>query len=340
MNGDGQSRRAVLKAGGALAALGVMGSLSGCTDGTGLLDGDDSGFSTAVIPDGVDGLAHLNMATLLEDEAIRSAANTVISGQQLEDVDTIDEAFDEIEADVGIDPEGINDIAGFGDDSAEDAGVVFWTEYDSTELLEVIEEEADEEIERDTYEGQLLFRVDGEPVAELDDGVFVAGDESMVFRVVDTWRGEHESISGPALEAFEGTEDGYVRFGVEVPAEADEEVPPEFQGVEQVSGSLFADGDERVVELTTGTDSEETAAELEEALDELVESLERAAEEGNPFVTEEILEEVQERVAYEADGADLNVAYRASAEDFSDFIGEAIGEMVLDILGVQSDFDE
>ncbi|MEF8814520.1 MAG: hypothetical protein V5A55_11980 [Halovenus sp.] len=329
-----RTRRSVLKSGAALAGLGLVGSLGGCVgDDDGSAEGS-GGFSLSVVPGDVDGLVHVDVTALLGDDAVRSAADSIIAEQEQVDVGSFDEALDEVESEVGVDPEGVNDLAVFGADTTESAAVVLWTEFDSDELVSTIEEETGEDVEEDTYEGQTIYRIDGDPAAELDDGVFVAGDGAMVERVIDTWDGRADPLDGPVRDAFESAEEGYARFGFTPTEEIENDSTPAVQAIEAVSGSLYPDGDDRVVEVSVGTETEEAAADLEELLEAFVADLEQAAEEGSPFVSEELVTEIQERVSYEADGSALSIVYRASADDFADFVGEALGGLLLGLLGI------
>lgn len=335
MTDSQRTRRSVLKAGAGLAGLGVVGSLGGCVgDGDESGDGGASGFSLSVVPEGVDGVVHVDVNALLEDDAVRSAADAVIAEQEQVDVDGFDGALEEVETELGVDPEGVNEIAFFGEGGSENAAFVVWTEFDSDELVSTIEEETGEDVEEDTYEGRTVYRIDGDPAAELDDGVFVGGEEAMVERVIDTSDGRVNSLDGPVREAFESAEEGYARFGFTPTEEIENDSEPAIQAIETVSGSLRPDGDDRVVEVSVGTETEEAAADLEELLEAFVADLEQAAAEGSPFVSEELVTEIQERVTYGADGSALSIVYRASADDFADFVGEALGGLVLGLLGI------
>jgi len=336
MSDTQRTRRSVLKTGAALAGLGLVGSTSGCLgdDGSGGGGGGNAGFSLSVIPGDVDGLVHVDVSALLEDDAVRSAADSIIAEQEQVDVGSFDEALDEVESELGLDPEGVNDLAFFGANASESAAAVFWTEFDSDELVSTIEEETGQEVEEETYEGQTIYMVDGEPAAELDDGVFVAGDEAMVRRVIDTWDGRVDPLSGPVRDSFESAEEGYARFGFIPTEDMEGDLDPALQAIEAVSGALYPDGDERVVEVSLQTETEEDAANLETLLEGFIADLEQAAEQGSPIVSEELVTEIQEQVTYGADGSALSIVYRAPADEFADFVGEALGGLVLGLLGM------
>ena len=286
-----QSRRSVLKTGATLASLGVVGSLSGCSDlmggdSTTTEDGSGDGGAAADIPARSNVVMSMSFDALLEDDAIRSAVNSGLSNGAPEDSmvpTSVSEAFQMAEEQAGVDPRNLNEVVLFGESSDEDGeeseyvGWLAYTDWSQSELQTLIEEESEGDITTEEYEGTTVYVTDDmddttERVAILSDGTIVLGREGATNDVIDIRNGNGDAISGDILSAWNATTGDYATFAVDITPEdlpdgQAEASAPTVRNIEYAYGSVYADGEIRGVRFNLETGSEQDAEDVKKFID-------------------------------------------------------------------------
>lgn len=291
MDTHDRSRRDVLKTGATLATVGLVGSLSGCSD----LMGDDSttteggggaGGPAADIPARSNVAMSMSFDAILEDEAIRGAVNSALSKQATEESmipASVSEAFDMAEQQAGVDPRKLNEVVLFGEssgDSGEESDYVGWltyTDWSQSKLQALIEEESQGEMTTEEYEGTTVYVTEDtddttERVAILSDGTIVLGRAGATNDVIDLRNGNGEAISGDLLSAWDATSGDYVTFAMNInpedlPEGQAEAAAPTVRNIKYAYGSVYADGEMRGVRFNLETGSAQDAEDVKTFID-------------------------------------------------------------------------
>lgn len=210
----------------AIVLLAFVVLTAGCS---GFIGGDDVDDSPPLddIPAAADGLIHVQSAVLTD-----STTETLMDGLLEMDTPEADDGFDspeswenlleEVEDDADVELENIHSTTVFmgGDElhSGEPyTGVILQTDLSWEEFEELADEEADAEVEEDTYSGVTVYIEEDEFsdvdtwVADFGDGTFAFGPEPVVKDVIDTREGDADGIDDDLRERFEQTTDGYLR---------------------------------------------------------------------------------------------------------------------------------
>lgn len=283
------SRREVLKTGGALASVGVLGSLSGCSDllesatgGDGNDKGNNSPSGVATdIPEQANVVMSVDFTAVLGDQPIREAINEAMAetaGETEQLPSSVSEAFTMAESELGVDPSSVSKIALFGEGQEEETEYVGWlayTDWSASTVQEAIED-ADSDLETTEHESVTIYVNNDEDdtterFAVLDDGTLVLGRDGATEDVIDIRNGDGDAISGDILTAWNESDEGYARFAVSAdPTEVSDEAERAertMQEVEYVYGSIYADGDVRGfsvgMEAGSGDDAEDIKALLQ-----------------------------------------------------------------------------
>lgn len=303
MGSRNRSRRSVLKTGAALASVGVVGSLSGCS---GMLsdDGDtadgDSGADGAAgdIPARSSVAMSMSFDAVLEDQAVRGAVNNALSSQSDSASmlpSSVSEAFGMVEEESGVDPRKLNDVVLFGEssddgDESEYVGWLVYTDWSQAELQSYLDEKRAStpdgetasggsygDVTTEEYGGTTVYVNEDmddstERMAILSDGTVVLGRAGATNDVIDIRNGDGDAISGELLSAWEAASGEYATIAMDITPEdlpdgQAEAAAPTVRNIEYVYGSVYADGDKRGVRFNLETGSEQDAEDVKAFLD-------------------------------------------------------------------------
>lgn len=308
----------------------VLLALAGCIDG--LIDGgaDDP---VEHVPSDAEFVVHVDMAVTQDEDTL-----TIVDALAEDDpsVNDSDEAIEEFEDEVGLDPAELSDVtvymtpiddAEFGEPQ-EEVGIVLYADWDEDELIEAIEENEATDYEETEWDGVTVYEPEEEDfspmyVAVLDEGEYVIGDEGAVEGAIAVANGEDDGISDDMRDAFEDLDDGYVTF---VGAADDEHVPDEtpvedvdttpFEDISVVAGSYGTDSGEVVLEVQMHADSENSATDVADVTDGGVSMLRGLTDD------DDVKDQLQ-NVEVEQDGDRVIVTYESDVDDIVEFIEEA-----------------
>ena len=271
------SRRDVLRAGG-IAGLAATAALSGCA---GLFGGDGDGERTPdptdpsrldAVPEGATTVVHADLQSMFEDEVLRERVNQLVAdlGGGVPRL-TVAEALDLAEERSGLDPRRMNELLAFGSVSTGDGALLVRTEFTGSEVTELVETSVD--VTERTYRDRTVYASgNGSQLAVLGDGQYVLGTPTAVERTVDVRNGEVGTVGGEIRTAYDAARGGYMRFAFDIPAErvpvSDGQAAAAARGIEYGYGSLYRDGQSRLLSLTARTADEESAALLHTQLEE------------------------------------------------------------------------
>jgi hypothetical protein len=220
------NRRSVLKSGAALASLGLVGSLSGCSSVP--FVGGNGGNSNAnqrinKVPAGSTFVVHVNLGAMLSDDVVRQRVNELIQREAGNSggPQSIDEAFSQAESQAGFDPSDVSEMMAFGSAESNTAGTILWTGWDKEQVTSTLTENG---MTESSYGGKTVYAPEmsmggASSIALLDDTTYAFGTQQSIEAIIDTWTGEASSVSGDVETAFTSAQGGYVQFGFDVPAD-------------------------------------------------------------------------------------------------------------------------
>ncbi|SEV87934.1 hypothetical protein [Halobacterium jilantaiense] len=232
MTGRPRSTRRLALLAVALSALLVT---AGCLGSVGNLGANDTSAEPQLdsIPASAEYVSYVDAAGMADDESLRSIANTAMeaSGEYDDGPTDVDGVFDQAENDSDLDPSKFDTMTAFGTapenpmEGEGSAAAVLATSYTEDEVVAAIEKQ-DGELTEETYGDTTLYAYESDEddvsvLAVLGDGTFAAGDRSAVESVIDVRNGDADALNGDLKATFEDTEDGYVRFAMAMPSEAD-----------------------------------------------------------------------------------------------------------------------
>lgn len=263
MNMKHTSRRSVLKSSAAVASLGIVGSLSGCssvpfTGG----DGGDGGTSANErldsVPEGSTFAMHVSVDAMLSDEVIRERLNELLAEQSSgEEPQNVDEALSQVESEAGFDPQNVQEMLAFGSIESNTAGSILWTGWEQDAVTSSLTENGYQE---ESYGDTTVYArnssdTDGTRIALLDESTYGFGTRESIQATIDTWNGDSPAVGGDVETAYTATEGGYVQFGFDIPTEqlqdGGDQTMQAFSNVEYGYGSVTdaSNGRELVVEM-------------------------------------------------------------------------------------------
>ena len=330
------SRRHVLKTGAAVASVGLVGSLAGCSDALdGNGDSDDTetpGGSSSDIPEGANVVMGADFQEIINDEEIRDAVNTALAAESANDdriPSSVDGVFDRIEEEGDVDLRELEEVVLFGesedDEETDYVGFLAYTNWNAGAIREAIEEMDDEDIEKSEHNGVTVYvnddaDEDTERIAVFEDGTIVFGSGGAVHDVIDVRAGDADPISGEIKEAWEATGGGYARIAV-VPDS--EDLPEGTEAADRtadlvtyVYGSLYADGSMRGFRINMETESEDDAREVRGAINsQRLIARDEAESEGN-----QELAEFLDETAVETDGTTVTITNEVPVDEITPFV--------------------
>ena len=220
------NRRSVLKSGAALASVGLVGSLSGCSSipfvgGNGGTSGANQRINK--VPAGSTFVVHVNLGAMLSDDVVRQRVNELIQQEAGNSggPQSIDDAINQAESQAGFDPSNVSEMMAFGSAETNTAGTILWTDWDSDQVTSTLTENG---LAESSYGGKTVYAPDmsmggASSIALLDDTTYAFGTQQSIEAIIDTWTGEASSVSGDVETAFTSAQGGYVQFGFDVPSE-------------------------------------------------------------------------------------------------------------------------
>lgn len=226
MDDNYPSRRSVLKSSAAMASLGIVGSLSGCSSVPFI--GGNGGNSNANqrienVPEGSTFALHVSVGAMLSDDVVQQRLNELLQEQtsQQSGPQSLDEAFGQVESEVGFDPRNVEEMLAFGSVESNTAGSILWTGWEQDAVTTALSENGFSE---DSYGGVTVYTqdsmsADGAPVALLDDSTYGFGTPENLRKIIDTWNGDASSVGGDVETAFTSATGGYVQFGFDIPTQ-------------------------------------------------------------------------------------------------------------------------
>ncbi|MFC7225955.1 hypothetical protein N0B31_00955 [Salinirubellus salinus] len=335
----GPSRRDVLRAS-AGVGLAALTASAGCTEQISDFTGG-GGVSTDSAPAASRGVFTADVQGLLGDENTARLANAylgvVSQNEYYSGPESYEAVLDEAEAEATLPPSGLQSVLGFGEfgyfgfGGDAYAGAVFEAEWSETEVVDALEDGGATYTEGE-YSGTTTYTNDSEYVeaelAVLGDGRYVVGSTDAVEDAVDVANGEGDAIGSALSNAYDGTRDGYVRYGAEVP---DDSLPRRipvggetveldaYQRVTHSGGALYSNGDTvglEVVFVAVDSQAAEAVVEQTEALVTVAKSTESTTEE---------VEAALDRLTVSQDGDTVSTTYETTVAELETRI-EALGE--------------
>lgn len=216
-------RRKLLKAGGGIGALGVLGVAASQLLG----DGSSPDSVLRSVPDLSDFVTHVDARDLLSDATFERAVSRTLS-RQIETLDatTATGVLTGLLPGFDLPVDAVEDVIVFGaSTNSPDRYVASilrtsWSSRAVRDQLTRLDASVTEAEYRDhpiyvTQSSRLPWTV---LVGDLGDGTVVVGTRPEIEDVVDVVEGVSEPVDGSARQAFESAERGAVRFGFDPPA--------------------------------------------------------------------------------------------------------------------------
>lgn len=327
------SRRAVLKATAATASLGAIGSLAGCSDGSGTDPGGESGRIDRV-PAGSSIAAHVDVGSLLADDAVRETVNELIEQYGISSVG-VGSLLDRAEQESGLDPRELSEVLVFGDyDRPDRSAAVLWSEWSAEDLLAVGERTTGTPTE-DSYKGATVYHggTGDVDLAVLGDGAFAVGPAPGIEAAIDVREGDADPVGGDVREAYASSADGHVRWGFSVPTNL---VPEEsgssldlaaLRTVTYGYGSLTGSNEFRFSLRTDGDGSASEVADLAEAARTLLRT--QLSRSGMPERGSERVRQLLDNTSVSRQGRTVTITNSNGAEAVALGLGAVLGSFVL-----------
>jgi hypothetical protein len=339
-----RSRRGVLRAGATLTSVVAVGGLAGCSDQIPDVVGGGGGQGVGLlglVPEDANGAYYANIDAISEDEAIKTIFNAYLeqNAYSEEDPEDYEELQEQIQDETDLDVEAAEEMLAFGEYASDDgyAGFILnadWTEDDLVDGLE----ESGAEYDEDDHEGKTVYEQESEysnsAMGVLAEGQFVFGTVDAVEDTIDVKTGNGDQLDEDLRNAFTNTRDAAVRFVSSVPEEQlettgyddedeyEEEVGDEtidyssVQDLEHSSGSIYADGDTRGMQINYEASDTDAAEEFEEVLNTLKEISEEESESDE-------LDDQLENSTISRDGTTVTVTYETTVDEIEDAVDSA-----------------
>lgn len=325
-----RGRQAVLAV--ALSALLVTAGCSGFLDSGG--DGGADGAQLDSVPNDAEFVGYVDASGMVGDDSLRSLANTAFetraeTSPYYEGPESVSEMLETMEEESGLSPEKFNDVTFFGTSgdrvatNAEQAGMIVTSEFSEDEIVSSMEEEGTD-LTEESYQDTTVYSYgydNQNAVAALGDGNFALGDTAAVKKVLDVRADETDALAGDLRSTYENTDDGYVRFAIDVPQE---EVPTEelgsgspldtsaFNTVQFISGSLSTSGDSVTANVNMVSESSDDASRTADLVDG---ALSIYSGVGN-----EEIRSTMEKLSVSQDGDTVTISFTDSVENLEELI--------------------
>lgn len=317
----------------------VAGALVASAGCTGALDGGGDGSSASVepaldvVPAGSDAVFYADVNGALDDDELRSVADTMYSTEESAP-DDLDEAIERAQDNVSLELSGVQAVTAYGQNdstSVDDAygAAVVSADWSTEELIDAMENDSEITFENETYAGHDIYLpADDDDVSSavgvVSDTRYVIGDQAAVEDALEVANGDADAFEGDVRDAFENTpDDAHVRFAVGVPqnqydtgdAGGSQFDTGIFNDVSVVSGSQSTPDGNVSLSMTAQFGSESNASDAGDATEGIVQ-IARVYVQDNQ--TQELL--ADEHLSIETDGADLTITATNSVETITDLI--------------------
>lgn len=284
-----QSRRSILKLGGASIASAITTSVAGCTSVSNVLPGSSSAPKT--VPEDVDIIAHGDIEATLNDDAVTKFVNRYLEiaseNEYYEGPEDKEEALEEFEDEADLDMTKAKTATAFGKYPPEDGGdydpysaVRFKANWEEDDVVDALEE-GYYEFDDTTHEDKTLYEPDQEYqtvwMGVLGSNEFVLGTEPAVKETIEVSVGETDSVDDDFANAYDESENEPFRFASKVPEDrlpsesvevGEESVnPQQYATINYVVGSTYHDGDSVGARLKLLADDEGDAEDVKQALE-------------------------------------------------------------------------
>jgi len=203
---------------------------------------------TEPVPQRANLVASIQINEILTNEDLIEAYDEAEKDPEMPE--TVEEAMQEIEDEIGIDPRDFYEAVVFSDTECEDGywGATITGTFDEEELIENIEQGIGEELTSINYHGYKRYADEtGENgLCFLSGDTFLIGTLDAVEDSLDVAAGDAMPLEGPVVDTYEALGDVWVRVAVKLPPESMEdltgdEIPVEsetLESVEAVGASL------------------------------------------------------------------------------------------------------
>ena len=196
---------------------------------------------TEPIPQRANLVASIQINEILTDEDLIEAYNEAEKDPEMPE--TVEEAMQEIEDEIGIDPRDFDEAVVFSDTECEDGywGTIVTGTIDEEEMIENIEQETGEELTYTNYHGYKRYADEaGENgLCFLSDTTFLIGTLDAVEDSLDVAAGDAMPLEGPVVDTYEALGDVWIRVAAKLPPESMEDatgdkIPVESEMLERV----------------------------------------------------------------------------------------------------------
>ncbi|MFD1586276.1 hypothetical protein ACFR9U_04740 [Halorientalis brevis] len=336
-----RSRRDVLRSGTAIAGMAGLTSLAGCSDIVDSVVG--SSGQLGPVPDDVDVAVQADTDALRNDSGLRSVVNAWLEVQARDGTDeprTVEDLLGRFEEETGVDPSTVSSVTPFlrwnglyGFYNLRGFGSLVTIDADAEDVVDGLAAVSTWSYDEDEHYGQPIYRPDTQyrlsiwvGVLDAEAGRYVVGAEGAVKNAIEAQIGEAEALDGTLADAFSTTRSAPVRFVADVPlayvpealnqrTDAETIQLEPLNEVSTVSGAVYRDGDERGIEATFAADDDDTAANLVEMLEAV---LDFTATEASTDAVATVLEDS----SITQNGADVVVTYENSTDELADLASE------------------
>lgn len=349
-----QSRRSFIKTGIGVTSIIATGGLSGCTESVPSFSGSSV---PDTIPEDADSVLFADVEAILGDEGVQALTDAYLEQQsQYEYYDgpeSFEEALEEFEDESDIELGKVKQATVFSEFGSEEysmfneeyGGLILQIDITIEDIVDSLEDNGSTEFDEGEYNGNVVFEAENDElmvgVLPADESIAI-GTEDAVEDVIDVASGDEESMDDDLADAFNATRESPFRFASRLP-DTDEtrEIPEEVEGfdedgnremtdisviddVETVGGSVYRDGTVRGLEVSLNTDSESTAEEIVELVEDLqsdwVERLEQSdSEEAGDAAN------VLDEITVEQDGATVLSSLEKEISEMEALIEEYVG---------------
>lgn len=243
-------------------AVALLVVTAGCTGVLSDSESADRADQIEKVPGNADVLVHMDMAVLSDSETRQLVEG--LDENAADDIEDMDEAFEEFKNETGLDLEELHQVMVFGDtaeefDEADEMGILLDADWEVETLVEALEEDEDTTYERTEYAGEnvLWEPANADEIAEPmyvglhDGGQIVVGDRAAVTASLDVSYDGADPISGPVRDAFENAPEGHVTFAMTMPedqADTGEMGMGLASGLQSMSGAYYTDSGDVGVE--------------------------------------------------------------------------------------------
>jgi len=343
MDETDSSRRSFLRATAGLTAVAAAGSTAGCLDSVPIIGG---GGELSAVPEDADGVMYADIATVLEDDGVRTVANAYYGARSESDwyegPADFEEALEQFEDETDLDPEGANEVVAFGGYGgeyniidSEYGAFVLDAEWETDDVIDSLEESNDEDYSEEEHEGQPFYEPEEDFnsfVGVLGDDRVVVGQQDAVEEAIEADQGEDDGVSDELSSAYSDTRSAPVRFTSIMPDPGEYDTVPESYGrgdsavdlgvledVETVSGSMYIDGDTRGIEVIMAADDEDTAGDLADVVEGAI-----AYAEDNTY--DETAQELLGDLEVEESGSNVTITFERTIDELEELIEENMGQ--------------